>query len=462
MSSVTSLLVTAWLCVMPAVVGQEAADSVAESADETEQTEAPAQAEQTEPPAQAEAPPPNPAAGERSDGRLDPPPKRRWRLLPEILLFPLRGIFWLVQFPLGGALRFEDRHHPMGRLVSWLTWDDGARTLRPAFYYSTIYVPEFGLKYSDHLTLGVDTNLSLTATTGGGRYVYSGLTVEPTRMHDPVGVIFDVIFDRRGDLLYNGLGSHTHSDAANGRYLMDALEWRLSLRLRATPWLAFYGTATAGIKRFGNGDRLGGDPGIDFVYDTSTIPGFTDGTTFIRGGAGMVIDLRNETARPSSGLLVRASFDYTQGIDGDDASYTRLRGLVGVPIGLWRRTHVLWLQAATSIAWPNDGTIPFSELPTLGGPNDLRGFRFQDFRDYSAAWFSIEYRWPVWMWVDGALFADYGGVFGQNYSGFGARRMQPDVGIALRFISSAQFNIGVHLAYGFGEGFNFAIAGDGP
>ncbi len=444
------MLLAAWLSVLPAAITPVTVDTVDESA------------AQEAPRAQADAPPPDTAAGERSDGRLDPLPKRRWRLLPEVLLAPFRGIFLFLRYPLGGALRFEDRHHPSGRLISWLTWSDGQRTLRPAFYYSTIYVPEFGLKYNDNLTLGVDTNLSVTATVGGANYVYSAISVEPTRTRDPIGVIFDVMFDRRGDLLYNGLGNHTFSDAPNSRYLMNALEARLTLRLRVQPWLGLYGTLTSGFKRFGNGDRLGGDPGIDFVWDTTTIPGFTNGTDFVRGGAGFVVDLRNQVAIPATGLLIRGSFDYTKGIDGDFATYWRLRGLIGVPINLWERTHVLWLQAATSLAWPDTGAIPFSELPTLGGPNDLRGFRFQDFRDYSAAWFTIEYRWPGWMWVNGAVFADYGGVFKENFGNFGARRMQPDVGIAFRFISSPQFSIGVQFAYGFGEGFNFAISGDGP
>jgi len=106
--------------------------------------------------------------------------------------------------------------------------------------------------------------------------------------------------------------------------------------------------------------------------------------------------------------------------------------------------------------------VPFSELPTLGGPDTLRGFRYQDFRDYSSLFFTGEYRWPAWMWLDGSFFVDYGGVFGQNFAGFGARRMQPDIGFGIRMITSSHFFIRVQLAYGFGEGFNFAISGNSP
>jgi hypothetical protein len=436
---VSNFLLAAWLMMAPAVAVPD-------------------------PPAPVEvvAPAPNPAAGERSDGRLDPPPSRRWRLLPQVLLFPLRGLVWLIGAPVGAALRMEDRDHPMRHVVNFFTWNDGQRALRPAFYYSTIYVPEFGLRYYDHLTLGVDTNLAVTATVGGAHYVYSALTVEPTRTTGPMGVVVDLVFDRRGDLLYNGLGSHTFSGAPAARYLMNGLEARLGLRLRPLPWLALFTTITTGFKRFDNGDRVGGDPGIVFVYDTTTIPGFTQGTTFVRPGASLVVDLHDNAARHSSGLLVQASFDYTHGIGGDTASYWRLNALAAVPINLWAHTHVLWLQAATAVTWPHERSLPFSELPTLGGPDNLRGFRFQDFRDYTSFYATAEYRWPMWMWVDGALFVDYGGVFGQGYANFGARRMQPDVGVGLHIVSSGNFHLRAQLAYGFGEGINFSLSGNHP
>jgi hypothetical protein len=408
------------------------------------------------------APPPDPAAGEPTDGRLDPPPARRWRLVPELMLFPLRSIFWAASYPIGAALRFEDRHHPLARLSSLLTWNDGERGLRPAFYYSTIYVPEFGLRYFDHVSLGVDTNLAVSATVGGARYVSAALSVEPTRSTDRFGLSFDVLFDRRADLLYNGLGSHTYSDAPTGRYLQDALEARVGLRLRLWPWMGLYATVGSGIKRFGDGDNIGGDPSLFTVYDPNTINGFVHGTTFVRATLGMVIDLRDDPIRPSRGLFAEAAFDYTHGIDGDFASYPRLRASLSVPINLWAHTHVLWLRGATAMVWPGDAPVPFSELPTLGGPDDLRGFRFGDFRDFSSLFFTAEYRWPLWMWLDASLFADYGGVFGQNFAGFGAQQMQPDVGIGVRLITSGRFVIRAQLAYGFGEGFNFSISGQGP
>jgi outer membrane protein assembly factor BamA len=240
---------------------------------------------------------------------------------------------------------------------------------------------------------------------------------------------------------------------------MNALVTQVALRVRPVRGLSLLALVSTGLKRFDNGDRIGDVPGILFVFDPATIPGFVHGTTYVRAGIGFDLDTRDTPVRAAAGLVVHGAFDYTHGIDGDAATYERLAGSVGIPIDLWSRTHVLWLSAATALTWQNDAPVPFSELPTLGGPNDLRGFRFQDFRDFTSFYATAEYRWPIWMWVDGALFFDYGGVFGKNYSGFGARRMQPDVGVALRLVTSERFLIRMQLGYGFGEGFNFSVSG---
>jgi hypothetical protein len=66
------------------------------------------------------------------------------------------------------------------------------------------------------------------------------------------------------------------------------------------------------------------------------------------------------------------------------------------------------------------------------------------------------------MWLDGAIFADYGGVFAQSYGGFGARRMQPDIGVAVHIVGTSTFGLHVQLGYGFGESVNFSVSGNAP
>src|SRR5262249_54400561 len=162
-------------------------------------------------------------------------------------------------------------------------------------------------------------------------------------------------------------------------------------RLRMAPWIGLFATFATALKRFDNGDNIGGDPPIFSVYNPDTIQGFSDATTFVRGTVGIVLDARDSVGRPTPRVIRPVAFDCTGGFGGDHAHSPRFRASLGVPINLWWHTHVLWLYGATEMAWNNgDPPVPFSELPTLGGPDTLRGFRYQDFRDYSSLFFTAE------------------------------------------------------------------------
>ncbi len=55
--------------------------------------------------------------------------------------------------------------------------------------------------------------------------------------------------------------------------------------------------------------------------------------------------------------------------------------------------------------------VPFTELPSLGGGNFLRGYPFERFRDRVAALASLEYQWDLSHFVDARLFTDVGRVY---------------------------------------------------
>jgi outer membrane protein assembly factor BamA len=173
-------------------------------------------------------------------------------------------------------------------------------------------------------------------------------------------------------------------------------------------------------------------------------------------------DLRDDLIRPTLSALIDIEADYSHGIGDDVSSYFRLRGSADFSISLWRgHGHVLVLHASTMMVAPmaDNGVVPFSELAVLGGPETLRGFRVNQFRDFTSLLTSAEYRWPIMLWLDAALFVDWGGVFGKWYDGFGASRMQPDVGFGFRLRSRDRFYVKLQLAYGFDSGWQIYVTG---
>jgi Omp85 superfamily domain len=408
-------------------------------------------------------PPPDPAAGERRDGRTVDPSKAHERALavPRALLAPFRYLFKLIGWSVKPGADFDEHHHVHERVYNLTTSPDGLIGIRPVLNYQTRYIPEFGLRYFDHRTLGPDSRFELGFATFGSKYFNALLRAEPTWGPSRLRLIVDADFDRRFDYLFTGIGNSVHTPNPPSRYAQTAYAFGAGLRWHAPDWLTFNFGVAGIVKRFGNGDRVSGDPGIDFVYDTSTVPGFNNGLQFMRLTSSLELDTRGRRPEPYNGFLIAAYVDYSHGLGSDRSNYFRIRGALDIPISLWRGTHVLVLHAATEmVAQVGDVPVPFSELAVLGGPNDLRGFNIDDFRDSSSLWMSGEYRWPIWMWIDALWFVDYGGVFGPWFQEFSTRRMQPDVGFGVRIHTSGRFYFRAHLAYGFGEGWAFYVSGN--
>jgi hypothetical protein len=55
--------------------------------------------------------------------------------------------------------------------------------------------------------------------------------------------------------------------------------------------------------------------------------------------------------------------------------------------------------------------VPFTDLPSLGGPLYLRGYAFDRFRDRVAVAGALEYRWDLARWIAAHVFVDAGRVY---------------------------------------------------
>jgi hypothetical protein len=105
-----------------------------------------------------------------------------------------------------------------------------------------------------------------------------------------------------------------------------------------------------------------------------------------------------------------------------------------VPIVRDRRVLALHARAVMTDA-DAGAEVPFYFQPTLGGPDDLRGFRHFRFRDRNTLLFQAEYRWEIFTAVDGALFYDIGKVAPRRED-FRLSDFERDFGIGFRFGTS--------------------------
>jgi hypothetical protein len=423
--------------------------------------------------AYGQAPPPDPAQGERPDGRIESADSRQGALVvPRILLAPLRFFIKALSYPTQSFMWLVVRYHVAEWLYAATTTSDGLRGVRPEVAWNLSFAFAGGLDYFDHRSLGPGTSLDARLIAGGANIVETGVALRPTPARWPAQARLTLDYAQRDDQYFNGIGAgHLGS-----RYAIRALSGSAGALWRPARILSIGASTQGAIKRFGDGDPRAGDPSIGEVYcvrvigrciddevDPRQVPGFDRGTQFMRSTVDVTLDLRDSAFRPTRGFAFNLVADYTHGLGFDHSSYFRLTGTASFAVSVWQHSHIFVLRATAGLIEPiNDVPVPFSELLVTGGPDSMRGFRTGGFRDSSLLIVSGEYRWPIWMFADASLFVDYGGTFAQSFRDLDANRLRWDVGTALRITTRSQFFLRLGLAYGFsGGGVQLIISGSG-
>jgi len=105
------------------------------------------------------------------------------------------------------------------------------------------------------------------------------------------------------------------------------------------------------------------------------------------------------------------SAEHYDGRGDGRSAFNRYEAGLQQHISLLRNRRVIALRGLISITDTGANTeVPFCLQRTLGGPDDLRGFRRFRFRDRHLLLLQAEYRWEIFTAVDGALFYDAGKV----------------------------------------------------
>jgi hypothetical protein len=418
-------------------------------------------------------PPPDPAKGEPSDGRAHPPRLADDLLtVPRILLAPLRLVWKALGKPIEAIASVEEKHQ-ISRLAYLLfTTENGVIGVRPAVTWTLSFAPFFGAEVFHRRLFGRDTIGELSVMVGGADLVELRTHARPTRNGRAVSLDLFGDYVRRDDQLFGGVGDSGTLQPPS-RYQISAVDTRAELRLVLRPEVRLLIDGAFGWRRFEDSEaRYGSDLPISRVYcvrvdghcvtstvDPRLVPGFREGTQFLRVGAALSVDTRDHPTRPSSGARIDLRVDYSHGLADDRSSYVRAIGALMGALDLWQRSHVLVVGVFTEMVFPTgDAPVPFTEQAVLGGPDSLRGYRTGRFRDLSSLFVTAEYRWPLWMWMDAALFVDEGGVFGYGFDGFSVAKLRPDVGVGLRVRTSKALYCRLQTAWSAAEGFQLYLA----
>ena len=234
-------------------------------------------------------------------------------------------------------------------------------------------------------------------------------------------------------------------------------------------WFALAGRVEGFWPRTSDG-RSPDVPSVTGRFSSAELPGFGDATNYVYAGGSVHLNypyVRSEQPRRGGDYAVSAgSFRDTSGT-GHSFARLAIEGrerfpIVGPSRQLTIRARVSALRA--------DGrqSVPFYLMDTLGGADNLRGFResliggddltstlrsFESFRfrDKATALLQVDFRHRVWSQVFASVFAD-AGIVASSVGRLSANQVHRGVGVGLSVYRTSALIIRAEFSLAGGEG----------
>jgi hypothetical protein len=250
-----------------------------------------------------------------------------------------------------------------------------------------------------------------------------------------------------------GLGPDSQRDA-HVLYGLQNTEVGAGAGVRPVPWFSLGGRIDYLLPTVSGG---GEGRSIEQLFGDREAPGLAAQPDFLRTEARATVNYRRPLGNPRSGGRYTLALQRYQDRDLDRYSFTRFEAEVQQYISLLRNRRVLALRGLAVVSDTAAGQeIPFFLQPTLGGPDDLRGFRRFRFRDRHALLLQAEYRWEIFTAVDGALFYDAGKV-ASRVEDLTLDGLESNYGIGFRFGTSNGVFLRIEGAFGSRGGKHFVF-----
>ncbi|MBX3185376.1 MAG: BamA/TamA family outer membrane protein [Labilithrix sp.] len=430
-----------------------------------------AHAQPIEPPPEPEiAPPPAPPGGESPkraipdyDGRGGEPTTAGdvalW--VPRILFSPLYLVSeYVIRRPLGWLISTaEQKQWPSAIANLFVFGPDKKAGVVPTAFLDLGFRASIGVyAFWDDL-LGEGNHLRFHVSTLGKDWIQAAIA---DRI--PVGkdASFDLRFEgvHRPDQIFHGIGPRT-LHGSRSRFGMDRLQGRTVFE--ATWWRGSRMTFESGVRYVNfREDACCGEPSLDVRLAAGEFPeappAYTTGYTAAFQRGELTVDTRE--ARPSNQTGLRLELEIEQGsnVRKSNSNWVRYGGSAGGYLDL-KNNRTVSLSVTTLFVDPiaGGGEIPFTEQIVLGGSGPMRGYLYGRLVDRSAAIMTLKYRWPIWVFLDGAMQASLGNVFGAHLHDFHTNLLRGSFAVGIETVGSADHTF--EILFGLGtetidQGFN--------
>ena len=342
-----------------------------------------------------------------------------------LLLVPRMAVA-TVAIPVRGGLRFYEQHNVRERVVDFFFDDSRTFGVYPRLTLETRTTVGVGVRVV-HRNL-FDSGVRFRgAADAGGEYqqrLDAGLS-SPALFGAPAWLHLRGGWQRQSRAPFYGIGDPPDNQAvASADTRAHAIPFRQTvtraqLSLETNPAGPLFTNLDVSLVR----RRFGQDPhtlatDAEGAGQLVTLPGWSEGThvMYVEGQLGLdttaVASPYLPASAPSTGWRALAFGGPAWGVDGDRTNYLRYGLDVRRYLDLHAGDRVLLLRAFAEgvTAVGPGGYVPFTDLPRLGGPHQLRGHARDRFRDRLAVLGAVEYRYPIWDQLAGYLFVDAGRV----------------------------------------------------
>jgi hypothetical protein len=224
--------------------------------------------------------------------------------------------------------------------------------------------------------------------------------------------------------------------------------------VHATPWL----TVTARVDHLSPDVSAGeSGPSIERLFDATDAPGLDVQPDFFRYEIVAEANYREPRGNPRKGGRYALTLQQYDDRDTGRYDFQRIEADLQQYISLYKERRVLALHALVSVSDAQEGgDVPFYFQRTLGGPDDLRGFRRFRFRDRNLLLLQAEYRWEIFTAVDGAIFYDTGKV-ASRWGDLRLEDLESNYGIGFRFGTSNGIFLRIEGAFGSAGGSHYVF-----
>jgi hypothetical protein len=370
--------------------------------------------------------------------------------IPRIALSPFYLVSeYVIRQPFGFLIRTAERSNLPAALYDFLTFGENHQAgILPIAFLDFGFEPSLGLYFfwNDAFVEGHD--LRIRGSTWGQDWV-AGSVSSRTRIAKNASWAVRFSGVQRPDFVFFGEGASS-LESARSRY--GSTTWEAEAEIDVGWGRASRIRADVGFRsrRFRDGDYAD-DPTLREAVrakDFALPDGYRDGYDVLYSRLLFALDSRRPRPHPGNGVRFEARAEQGSEVRASPNAYLRYGAALGGFYDLNDHGRVISLWAAAMLSDPLHGEVPFTELATLGGPEAMRGFVPGRLYGRSAAALTLQYRWPVWVKLDGSIQISVGNVFGRRFEDFDPELLRFSGAIGVESLGSS--DSGLEILFGVG------------